>query len=601
MTKNTELKSNDSKETHPNERTRKLKFESGSEEKPDNEVNTEQNSIKSVLGTLRKQFVAAAIFSGMINILMLSGSIFMLQVYDRVLPSHSISTLVALVILVVLMYVMSTLLETIRSRLFARIGRQLDISLRDAVFELNVKSFLPGRPPETNAAFKDLEQLRGFLASGAPSALFDLPWMPLYSILLFVLHPFIGFLGIAGIVALAFITWLNDKIASPHQQASSNLSHQANSFVDMVRFNSETIVPLGMTAPMKAEWLRLNQSSGDAIIIASDKTGLFGGLSRFLRMALQSLVLALGAYLAIIGEATGGIMIASSIILGKALAPVELAISHWRGFVLARQSNYRLEGCLKTKEFAPKSELPLPNAKIVVENLYLTAPEHNLPILSNLNFDAVAGDAIGIIGPSGCGKSTLIRAIVGLWPIAKGTVSFDGSTLDQWHENKIGEFLGYVPQSIELFSGSVSENISRFNQNAKTEDVIAAANLAGIDPFIRSLEGGYDASVGPRGNKLSAGQRQRIALARAFYGNPFLVILDEPNSALDNDGVTALIMAIARIRERGGIALIVAHRPDVLKVVNKVLVLGGGQQQAFGPRDDVLKKVLTPMPNQTKA
>lgn len=553
---------------------------------------------KSIKGT-QSYLIVAAVFSGAINILMLAGSMFMLQVYDRVIPSHSFETLLALVLLVVFLYAITSLLETARSRLFARIGRKLDYSLRDAIYEINVKSSLPGSSQNAATSFRDLEQIRSFLAGGGPSVFFDLPWMPFYTILLFMLHPYIGILGIIGIISLAIITIIADKVTSPVQKFSSQQQQEANASADLIRLGAETIYPLGMTGNLKKVWLNKNQASGEAIIYSADKLTFFNGITRFIRMSLQSLMLALGAYLVIKGNATGGIMIASSIILGKALAPVELAISHWRGFINAREAYKRLKELLPENAVEQKKTvLPLPSKSFKINNLVIKTADGQSELLNGINFTAFSGDAIGVIGPSGAGKSTLARSIAGVWPISEGDIRFDDATLDQWTDDDIGKFMGYLPQAVELFSGTLAQNISRFDSNATNEKILDAANLAKIDSFARNLNGGYDADIGHRGSRLSAGQRQRVALARALYGNPFILVLDEPNSALDGEGEGALLNAVTEVRKRGGIVILIAHRPNMMQVCNKVLVLGGGKQVAFGPRDEVLKNFVSPNVNK---
>ena len=553
---------------------------------------------KSIKGT-QSYLIVAAVFSGAINILMLAGSMFMLQVYDRVIPSHSFETLLALVLLVVFLYAITSLLETARSRLFARIGRKLDYSLRDAIYEINVKSSLPGSSQNAATSFRDLEQIRSFLAGGGPSVFFDLPWMPFYTILLFMLHPYIGILGIIGIISLAIITIIADKVTSPVQKFSSQQQQEANASADLIRLGAETIYPLGMTGNLKKVWLNKNQASGEAIIYSADKLTFFNGITRFIRMSLQSLMLALGAYLVIKGNATGGIMIASSIILGKALAPVELAISHWRGFINAREAYKRLKELLPENAVEQKKTvLPLPSKSFKINNLVIKTADGQSELLNGINFTAFSGDAIGVIGPSGAGKSTLARSIAGVWPISEGDIRFDDATLDQWTDDDIGKFMGYLPQAVELFSGTLAQNISRFDSNATNEKILDAANLAKIDSFARNLNGGYDADIGHRGSRLSAGQRQMVALARALYGNPFILVLDEPNSALDGEGEGALLNAVTEVRKRGGIVILIAHRPNMMQVCNKVLVLGGGKQVAFGPRDEVLKNFVSPNVNK---
>jgi PrtD family type I secretion system ABC transporter len=564
---------------------------------PDDRLAKASHSIKSALLAVKRYLATAWLFSGCINVLMLAGSLFMLQVYDRVLPSHSIPTLVALILFVVGLYGLTALLEAARARLFARIGRHVDVSLRDATFDLNIRAALPqAKPAQVGTPFKDLEQIRSFLASGGPSALFDMPWMPLYAVLLFLLHPYLGLIGLVGIVALAGLTFLADHATVPHQKSTFALTAQATTLSDAARQAAETIKPMGMVSHLRGLWLEKHQAAGEAVVDASDRAGFYSGMSRFLRMTLQSMTLALGAYLVIEGKATGGVMIASSILLGKTLAPVELAISHWRGFVSSRQSYKRLEEQLQTGSVTPSVRLPAPIRGLSVKDLKLAIPGEDRVVLTEINFDLQAGDVLGILGPSGAGKSTLIRALVGGWPVTGGSVRFDGSTLDQWTDEDIGKFVGYVPQSVELFSGSVAQNIGRFDPQLTSDAVLKAAQLTGVDALVRSLKDGYETDIGPRGSRLSAGQRQRMALARALYGDPFFVVLDEPNSALDPAGEAALIQAIAKVKSRGGIVIMSAHRPNVLQCVNKVLVLAKGGQQAFGLRDEVLKPAKNSLP-----
>jgi len=548
-----------------------------------------------VLRSTKDVLIAAAIFSGVINVLALSGSLFMLQVYDRVLPSRSLPTLAALVVLIVVVYAFTAALELVRTRLFARLGRHVDAALGPSIFELSVRRAFGGTQAPSAAPFRDLEQLRSFFSGGGPAAIFDLPWTPLYVVLLFMLHPLIGVMGVAGIISLSFLTWRTDRATGPTQREGAQATAEANALAETTRRAAETITPMGMTAAFKREWTAKNQEAGRAVLSSGDATSLYGGVSRFIRMALQSLVLALGAALVISGEASGGVMIASSILLGRALAPVELAIAHWKGFVGARQAYGRLQQSLEAPATAPETELPAPFSRLVVEGLFVAAGGGQ-PFLRDISFDLQAGDALGVIGPSGAGKSTLGRALVGALPAAKGAVRLDGSTLDQWSEDARGRFVGYLPQEVELFSGTVSRNIGRFRQDATSEAVVRAAEVAGVAGFVRGLQGGFDAEVGDRGGRLSAGQKQRIALARALYEEPFLVVLDEPNSALDAEGEAGLTNAISAVRARGGIAIVIAHRSAALQATNKVLMLQGGQQKAFGPRDEVLKRVLAPVP-----
>lgn len=550
--------------------------------------------VSEAIISAKPHLIAAAAFSGAINILALTGSLFMLQVYDRVLTSRSLETLLALCLLVLVLYAITAGLEAIRSRLFARIGRHFEMCIREAAFEAHMRAALPGSEKASATTLRDLDQVRGFLASGAPSALFDLPWMPFYCIILFLLHPYLGVLGLFGVVVLTALTFLSDRASSPVQRAAGGQAAEASTFAENLRLSAETIMPMGLHRAMKSRWLSLSALGGERIIDASDIANGYGAVSKWIRLSLQSMVLAIGALLVIQGAATGGIMIAASIILGRALAPVEQAIGHWRGYLTGKEAYERLNKSLQNLVPDPDTKLPLPKSELKVSGVGLARPNSDSAILSGISFEALAGDCIGIIGPSGSGKSTLIRALLGLWPLAAGKITVDGSALDQWSLSDQGRFIGYLPQGVELFPGTIRENISRFLPEASDADVLAASQEAGTDELIRSQEGGFDAPVGPRGSRFSFGQRQRLALARALFGKPFLVILDEPNSALDSDGEQALLKAMAGVRARGGIVLLVAHRPNMLQVCNKVLVLAEGRQQAFGLRDEVLRKVLKP-------
>ncbi|WP_374382348.1 type I secretion system permease/ATPase [Dongia sp.] len=547
----------------------------------------------AALASARGAFLATAGFSGAINILMLSGSIFMLQVYDRVLASRSVPTLAALVVMIVLVYAFLGGLEMLRSRIFTRIGRSVDAKLADCAFDAYLERGAPGGAKTSpHSPFRDIEQLRGFLAGGGPSALFDLPWMPLYVFLLFGLHPWLGYIGLAGIVTLSSLTFFTDRFSVDHQRRASQKSGEATILAEASRRNAESILPLGMAGHLLDRWRKVAQEAALEQLASSDITSFFSSLSRFARMSLQSLVLALGAYLVISGESTGGVMIASSILLGRALAPVELAISNWKGFIGARQSYRRLQDELKAPTPSSMVFLPTPSQRLEIDKLTVAAEGLAEPILRDVGFALKAGDALGIIGPSGSGKSTLARALIGMWTPARGTVRLDGATLDQWTRVQAGRFLGYLPQQIELMAGTVAQNIARFDPTASSDEILRAAQLAGVDDLVRRLPQGFDTQVGEGGQRLSAGQRQRIALARALFRDPFLVVMDEPNSNLDVIGDEALGRAIASVRDRGGIVIVIAHRPSALAEVGLILALADGRAQAFGPKDEVLRQVL---------
>jgi PrtD family type I secretion system ABC transporter len=560
-----------------------------------NQAQPPRSPAAAALSSARGAFLATAGFSGAINILMLSGSLFMLQVYDRVLASRSLPTLAALVILIVILYSFQSGLEMLRSRIFARIGRSVDSRLSGLAFAAYVERGASGgtkTPP--HSPFRDIEQLRNFLSGGGPSALFDLPWMPLYVALLFGLHSWLGYIGLAGIVVLSTLTFLTDLFSREHQRRATLKFGEAAQLAEASRRNAEALLPLGMSGHLLERWRKVAQEAALAQMAGSDVTSLFASLSRFARMSLQSLVLALGAYLVIAGEATGGVMIASSILLGRALAPVELAISNWKGFVGARQSYRRLADDLQEPAMAGIVALPPPVQRLEVDKLTVTAEGLGEPILREVSFSLRAGDGLGVIGPSGSGKSTLARCLVGIWAPLRGTIRLDGATLEQWPRALSGRFLGYLPQQIELMAGTVAQNIARFDPGATSEEILRAAQLAGVDDLVRRLPQGFDTQVGEGGQRLSAGQRQRVALARALFRDPFLVVMDEPNANLDAEGDAALSRAIASIRGRGGIAIVIAHRPSALAEVSLVLTMGEGRVQAFGPKEEVLRQVLAP-------
>jgi ATP-binding cassette subfamily C protein len=402
----------------------------------------------------------------------------------------------------------------------------------------------------------------------------------------------LGLLGLAGAATLTVLTFFSDRAATPVAKSVTSSSIEALGLAEQSRRSAETIIPLGMGQALSERWAVKNRNGGRWIIRASDIATYYGGLSRFFRMALQSAALGLGAYLIINGRASGGVMIASSILLGRALAPVELAIAHWRGFLSARQALTRLDELLAggARSAAAGLGLPRPGRTLAVNQLAVVAPGTQTLILKEATFALEAGDSLGVLGPSGSGKSTLLRALVGLHAPVRGAVRLDGSTLDQWAPGDWGRFVGYLPQQVELFAGTIAENISRFEITADSDAVLAAATLAGVDALIRGMPQGFDTPVGEGGGRLSAGQRQRIALARALYRDPFLLVLDEPNSALDVEGEAALTRAITAARQRGAIIVAAVHRVSGMEAMNKLLILGEGVQRAFGPRDEVLQK-----------
>jgi ATP-binding cassette, subfamily C, bacterial PrsD len=556
------------------------------------------NARPNPLKACRGAFLGVALLSGLINLLYLSGSIFMMEVYDRVLPSRSLPTLVGLSLIIVVLYLFQGLFDAVRGRILARVGAAVDEDLSQAVFQSQLAAPLKSRPEgDGQQPLRDLDQIRAFLAGGGPSALFDLPWMPLYLAICFAFHPYIGLVALAGGLVLVTLTLLTEMLTRGSTKAAVGAAVQRNTIAEGARRNAEVVHALGMAGRIGTRWGEANAQYLAHQQRTSDVAGGFGAMSKVLRMLLQSAVLAVGAYLVIEGEATGGIMIAASILTSRALAPVELAIANWKGFVTARQGWRRLQEQLDRTAPAPAPlALPAPRALLALDAAGTGAPGSQRFAVQDVSFELKAGAGLGIIGPSASGKSSLARMLVGVWPTWRGKVRLDAAALEQWPAEERGRHIGYLPQDVELFAGTVAQNIARFEAQPDPQAVIAAAQAANVHEMILHLPDGYETQVGEAGAALSGGQRQRLGLARALYGTPFLVVLDEPNSNLDSEGEQALGAAILGVRARGGIVIVIAHRPSALAGVDQVLVMAEGRVQSFGPKDEVLSKVLRPVP-----
>jgi PrtD family type I secretion system ABC transporter len=552
--------------------------------------------LAEALRACRGALAGVGVFSGALNVLMLTGSLFMLQVYDRVLPSRSVPTLIGLIVIVAVLYAFQGVLDMLRGRVLVRIGRSLDERLNASVYRTLVQLPLKTRGGADGLQpLRDLDQLRGFLSSAGPTALFDLPWMPLYIGLCFVFHFWIGVAAVTGAILLVSLALLAETLGKAPSRAAAGQAAARLALAEASRRNAEVLQAMGMTGRMSARWGVVNDKYMDSQERASDVAANLGAASRVLRMLLQSAVLAVGAYLVIHQEASAGVIIASSILTSRALAPIELAIAHWKHFLSFRQSWGRLAKLLGQFSAAQDAmALPAPTASLAVEAISVAPPGLQTLVVRDAAFRLEAGQALGVIGPSGSGKSSLARALVGVWQPARGKIRLDGAALEQWPADDLGRQIGYLPQDVELFDGSVAENICRFEETPDAQAVIAAARAADVHELILRLPDGYETRIGEGGMALSAGQRQRVALARALYGDPFLVVLDEPNSNLDAEGEQALTKAIVGVRERLGIVVVVAHRAAALSAVDLVLAMGYGQVQAFGPKDEVLRKVLRP-------
>lgn len=545
---------------------------------------------------------AIAVISGVVNLLALTSPIFMLQVYDRVLPSGSIPTLVGLAILAIAMFSVQAALEIIRARILLRIGEQFDNQLSESVHSAVVRLPLVSRMPGDGLQpLRDLDNVRGFLSGQGPNAFFDLPWMPLYLGICFLFHTWIGVTALAGAIVLIALTVLANALSQKPIRDTIKYNMARNGLLEGARRNAEVVQSMGMGKRLASRWAGSNLQYLAANRTAGDVSNMLGGISKTLRVVLQSAILGVGAYLVIGQEVSGGVMIASSIMMGRALAPVDMAIASWKPFLMARESWRRLQDLLaKLPPDFPVTALPAPVRELRVEGLVILPPGEKIPNVTGINFTVPAGSALGVIGQSGSGKSTLCRALVHVWVPASGKVRLDGASLQQWDREALGFHIGYLPQGVELFDGTIAENIARFEENADPRAIVAAAKSAGAHDLILRFETGYETRIGEAGSALSAGQRQRVGLARALYRDPFLVVMDEPNANLDAEGEAAVVQAIASVRARGGIAVVVAHRPSAIGAADLVLVMENGRQKTFGPRDDVLSKVLrgasTPAP-----
>jgi ATP-binding cassette, subfamily C, type I secretion system permease/ATPase len=528
--------------------------------------------------------IATGIFSFILNLLVLTGPMFMLQVYDRVLSSKSIPTLLSLSILAVVLYAFYGIFDGLRGRLLASLGALFDKIVRGTAFDAIQKTGIN--------TLNDVKQIRAFLTGNGLPAMFDLPWMPIYLIAIFFLHPWLGYFGFAGALVLLLIAAANELFAGRQAHLSHDIAGRSNQILTDVSRNAGTVKAMGMREALKRRWLSAYDAAAGLSGVVGKRAALFASMTKTARFIIQSGSLALGAFLVIRGELSPGAMIAVSIILSRALSPVEQVIGHWRSLSNARVSLQHLKHTLAVTHTPQRStELPLPRTKLEIANLAVAAPGMNSLVLKGVSFGLEAGDGLAVIGPSGAGKSSLARTLVGIWTHAHGEIRFDGAPLAQYSEEAIGGFVGYLPQSIELFEGTIAENISRFQSGVSIEEIIEAATLAGCHDMILNLEDGYNTDVGPSGQKLSGGQRQRIALARAVFGKPFILLLDEPNSNLDSEGESALNSAIAAMRQAGSIVITIAHRPSALAAMSKIAVIQSGKLSAFGPKDIIMKQL----------
>ena len=551
----------------------------------------EESELKQTIIKAKKSIFMAGLFSMFINVLMLVPPLYMLQLYDRVLTSRSESTLYMLTLIVIVLFVTMGLLEVVRSRVLVKFGNRFANILSNRIFESTFE--LANKKPEAASSrlMGDFTQLRQFLTGNGLFAFFDAPWIPIYIIVLFLFHPYFGFFAIFAAITLVAITFLNEYTTKEKMDNANTLNRDSMMQLEANIRNAEVINAMGMKTNVRKKWEEKYFGFLNAQNDASNKAGIWSNLSKTLRMFFQSMILGLGAYLAVNMELSAGMMIAGSIIMGRALAPLDLMIATWKGFSGARMSYKRIDQLLKdfpkNKEYM---ELPAPKGFISVEGVYAKPPASNKYTLENLNFSINKGDIVGIIGPSAAGKSTLARVILGVWPVQIGTVRIDGADISQWDREHLGRYIGYLPQDIELFAGTISENIARFNE-VDSQKVIEAAMKAGVHEMILRLPEGYDTVIGSGAVVLSGGQRQRIGLARAIYDNPVFVVLDEPNSNLDEQGELALLKTVEELKQSGTTVVIITHRPNILKVTNKILIMNSGKIERYASTEEILGAV----------
>ncbi len=551
---------------------------------------------KNEIGVLIRQnraiFVSIFFFSAIVNILMLTGPLFMLQIYDRVIPASSVPTLVALAFIVMLLYAYYGVLEYVRTRLLIRIGRRLEEKLRSRVFDAVAALALSRQGNIGSQPVQDLSTIRQYLAGQGPLAFLDMPWVPIYILVCALMHWMLGVVALVSALIIFALALATERATRQPTALATAAASRAAMMTDEARRNSEALHSLGMKGVMRQRWINVQTEALDFQTHANDSGAIFSSISRVFRLAVQSGMLATAAYLAVKHEITGGTIVASSILMGRALAPVEQAVASWQQFLGARKAYERLGKILEMVPVEPeRMKLPSPNGKLEVENLAIVLPGADKPVLQGVSFKVEPGKGLGIIGPTGAGKSTLARVLVGLIQASRGAVRLDGATPEQRAVDERGLLIGYLPQDVQIFDGTVAHNISRFAEQPDAAKIVEAAKLANIHDFIMRLPQGYDTALNEGGSRLSAGQRQRVALARALFGDPVLMVLDEPNSNLDSEGELALDAAIRSCLKRGAAVVVVAHRPSALNAMTDLLVLANGQVAIHGSREEVMKKV----------
>ena len=560
-----------------------------------------QNEIAQTLIGFKGAFRTVGVFSAIINVIMLVPALYMLQVYDRVLSSRNETTLLMLTLMVLGAYLLMSTLEFIRSFILIRVGAQLDMKMNKRIYTAAFEQNLKQAGSNAGQALQDLTNIRQFLTGNGLFAFFDAPWFPIYLAVIYLFDPLLGMFALGGTVVLIALAYVNEVISKkPLAEASTMAVASSNLATNNLR-NAEVISAMGMLPNLMSRWFKLHSRFLQLQAEASEKAGVVSALTKFVRMSMQSVILGLGALLVLDGKITPGMMIVASILMGRATAPVEQLIAVWKNWSSTRSAYQRLNKLLETNPAREAGmSLPKPLGRVSVEAVTAAPPGSSVAVIKNLSFAIAPGDVLGIIGPSGSGKSTLARLLVGIWPAAVGKVRLDGADVYNWNKDELGPSIGYLPQDVELFAGTVSENIARFGE-IDAEKVILAAKRAGVHDMILHFPQGYDTPLGDGGGGLSGGQKQRLGLARSMYDDPSLIVLDEPNSNLDDVGEQALVAAINDLRGRGKTIVLITHRTSALSTTNKLLLLRDGMAQLFGPTGEVLAKLAKAnQPQQTQ-
>ena len=556
-------------------------------------VSTEKPELLKLLTLFKKDFYIVGLFSLIINLLMLVPAIYMLLIYDSVLSSRSNTTLIVVTVIMLFMMALMGLFEWTRTQLLIRIGNNMDKRINTRLFQVAFEKCLRTGSTDSSQVFGDFTNIRQFLTGTGAIAFFDVPWVPIYVFVIGLIYWVLGVFAACAAVVLFILAILTEMASKKKLSASNSAYHNASAFSAINFRNADVIESMGMLSNVKKHWFPKHQKFVALQSSASEKTGNISAATKFFRYAFQSSIYAFGAYYVINGNIiTAGAMVAAAILMGRALSPIDLAMSGWKGFVSARDSYKRLSALFTAFPEREKGmPLPAPEGKIAVGGLYAIPPNSNIQVLKNINFIAEKGDMVAIIGPSGSGKSTLSKLITGVWPPAAGSVRLDGAEIFTWDKDALGNNVGYLPQDIELLNGTIAENIGRFG-DIDSEKIIEAAKTVGIHEMILNLPDGYDTFIGEGGVVLSGGQKQRVALARAIYGFPALVVLDEPDSNLDDIGGHALLYTLAKLKEQKSTVFIISHRNHILSVVDKILVISNGTVQMYGTRNDVLNAIL---------